>query len=108
MSYCKTCGSQTHNPYHGLCAQCIDELNQERVRKQRTQRVDCAPYTVIHDPLPFDEGGLKVGVARFAKEDITASIQAGSMPVGMRFRHQRDGKCYQIARVNRAVKLVEM
>ena len=86
----------------------IAEQEQERTRKQRNQRVDCAPYTVIHDPLPFEDGGLKVGVARFAKEDITASIRIGSMSIGMRFRHQRDGKQYEIARVNRAVKLVEV
>ena len=108
MSYCKYCGSPTHNPYHGLCKLCVAEQEQKHARKQHAQRRDCAPYMVTHDPLSFDEGGLRPGIAQFTKEDINASIQAGSMPVGMRFRHQRDGRHYEIARVNRAVKLVEM
>jgi hypothetical protein len=106
MSLCKECGSIVRNPYHGLCNLCL--AVEEQQRTQRTTRREFAPFVVIHDPIPLEDGGMRPGVARFAKEDIIASAPNGGMVVGTQFVNERDGKRYQISVVKQAPRLVEM
>lgn len=104
---CPVCGSLTETKCSKpvMCEDCRRERDNENSKRRyaRLRSTRDAKVKIIHDPLPYGEGGFRPG-ASITREELECGVHTHSFLLGTVFNV--NGRIEVLRRINGKVRLV--